>query len=91
MYNGQEVKPMVPGPGQTSITLSSFKAGPTISFNKANMTYSFGGITISMQVAVALADLVVSTLTDENGLFVERNMKSEYIDIDHNHLEGTDI
>jgi sugar/nucleoside kinase (ribokinase family) len=89
MY-GREVKPMVPCLGQTNMTLSSFKTGPTISFDKANMTYSFGGITISMQVAVALADLVVSTLTDENGMFVERNMKSEYIDIYHNHLEGAD-
>jgi hypothetical protein len=74
-----------------STCCKSIKAGPTISFNKANMTYSFGGVTISMQVAVALADLVVSTLTDENEMYVERNMKPEYIDVYHNHLEGTDI
>jgi hypothetical protein len=90
MY-GQEVKPMVPGAGQTNTTVSSYTTGPTINFNKDSMTYSFGGITISMQVAVALADLVVSTLTNNNGMYVETNMKPEYIDIYHNHLEGADI
>lgn len=47
---------------------------------------------MSMQVAAFFTNFVLSTLTDiDASFFVEQNMKSEYINIYHKHLEGADI